>query len=258
MLSIQGIVKTFPFQAIPALNGINLELAPGEFCVVLGNNGSGKTTLFKAITGEICVDQGSIFLGKNNLTSLPVHKRAKLISTVTQETNTGTILEMTLLENIVLSLIRGKISRYRSYQSHQNLAIEALRSLDTQLVSRLHHKLSLLSGGQRQMVATLMALLSTPELLLLDEHTSALDPQTQQNLMDYTAKTIKEKKITTLMITHNLQQAVSYGDRLIMINQGKILLDLKGEAKRKFRAEYLLPYFDQSIESDKNHVAVIS
>jgi putative ABC transport system ATP-binding protein len=165
---------------------------------------------------------------------------------------------MTLLENIVLSLIRGKISRYRSYQSHESLAIEALQSLDKQLVSRLHHKLSLLSGGQRQMVATLMAILSTPELLLLDEHTSALDPQTQQNLMNFTEKTIKEKKITTLMITHNLQHAVNYGDRLIMINHGKILLDIKGEAKAKFRAEYLLPYFDQSIKSEKNHAAILS
>ncbi len=254
MLSLTDIYKTFPFQSCPTLNGISLHLAPGEFCVVLGNNGSGKTTLFKAITGETSVDSGCVKLANHNLTDVPLHKRAKLISSVTQETNTGTILEMSLLENIVLSLIRGKESQYRSYQSYKNLALNALLSLDAQLVERLHHKLSLLSGGQRQMVATLMALLSHPKLLLLDEHTSALDPQTQKKLMNYTADKIKENNITTLMITHNIQQAVNYGDRLIMIHQGKIILDLKGEEKSKFRAECLLPLFDTSIpKSEINH-----
>ncbi len=245
MLHISNISKTFPLQAQPTLQDITLQCEEGEFCIVLGNNGSGKSTLFKVLSGELIIDQGKIMLANQALTSLPVHQRAALISSVTQETHTGTILEMSLLENIVLSILRGKKSGYTNLRSHQKYAIDILSSLGLKLEYRLHDKLSLLSGGQRQIIATLMALLTKPQLLLLDEHTSALDPKTQNQLMAYTARKIKENNITTLMITHDLEQAIKYGDRLIMLHGGKILIDLNSKEKSKMTAEKLLSFFHQ-------------
>jgi putative tryptophan/tyrosine transport system ATP-binding protein len=256
MLKLSNIVKSFPSQSQPTLQGITVHLEEGEFCVVLGNNGSGKSTLFKTLSGELQIDQGNITLANKDISSLPIHQRAALISSVTQETNTGTILEMSLLENMVLAMLRGKRSRYSSLRVHQKLAIEAVASLELQLEHRLHDKLSLLSGGQRQIIATLMALLTKPQLLLLDEHTSALDPKTQTALMTFTARKIKEKNITTLMITHHLKQALTYGNRLIMLHQGKILMDLKGKEKSNMSPEKLLSYFYANKPMEKCHAYI--
>ncbi len=174
---------------------------------------------------------------------MPLHQRAKFISSVTQETNTGTVLEMTLLENIVLSLLRGKKSYYYRCHRHLEAARKVLATLGLGFEDRLHHKLYLFSGGQRQIIALLMALWTHPKLLLLDEHTSALDPQTQNKLMAFTVAKIKENKITTLMITHNLQHAMTYGDRLIVLREGKIIVDVKGKEKSQLTNERCLNLF---------------
>jgi putative ABC transport system ATP-binding protein len=241
MLCIAGLCKEF--NGCCVLKEVNIELSQGEFCMLIGNNGSGKSTLLRSISGEYQVDAGRIQIAGEDITKNPLHYRAKFISSVTQDIVCGTIPEMTLLENIVLSQLRIRKSRLRFFASHARDINDLIKDLGTGLESYLYSPLRELSGGQRQIIATLMALSSDPQLLLLDEHTSALDPKMQVSLMEYTASKISALGVTTLMITHNLEDAISYGDRLIMLHQGQIVLDVRGEDKSRLKAPGLLKLF---------------
>lgn len=243
MLQLIDVYKTFPGHFAPTLKGINLTLTSGEFCVLIGSNGSGKSTLIKSISGEHRIDQGKVIINEKDLTNSSLHDRAKYISSVTQNINIGTISEITLLENMVLSRIRASKSSLGLYKSHEKELHALVKELGLGLEQYINSPLSALSGGQRQSIATLMAVSFRPQILLLDEHTSALDPKSQEILMEYTVKQIQKKQITTIMITHNLKDAVSYGDRLIMLHQGQVTLDLKGKSKASLTVEKLLELF---------------
>lgn len=249
MLSIKEAYKSFPHSFEPILKGINLDLNKGEFCILVGSNGSGKSTLFKTITGEHSLDSGSIFINGKEITRRTLYQRAHNISTVTQNIATGTIQEMTLLENITLSCMRGKKSHFYFYKNKLEGITAILKELGLGLEKYIEEPLKSLSGGQCQSIATMMAILSKPDLLLLDEHTSALDPKTQNRLMEYTAEQIKQQNMTTLMITHNLADAVRYGDRLIMMHRGKIVFDVNQEAKKDLQIDQLLSLFHRYEDS---------
>jgi len=242
MLELHNIYKSFSERSRPVLNGVNLKLEKEEFCVLIGDNGSGKSTLIKSISGEHFPDSGLITLNGQNITYLPIHKRAKLISTVSQDINKGTVQSMTLFENLSLSYLRNKNASYACYQKHKEQLTEKIECLG--LKNYIDMPMSTLSGGQQQIIATIMATLSTPALLLLDEHCSALDPKASENLMKYTTKIIERLSITTLMITHNLNDAIRYGNRLIKMQDGKIVLDVKGNDKKNLTAQQLYDLFN--------------
>lgn len=249
MLKIASLYKSFSTTFAPALNNINLEVASGEFCVIIGSNGSGKSTLLKTITGDYSCDSGKIILDEKNITSASLYERSKYISSVTQDINLGTIGEMTLLENMVLSFLRDKKDHFTSYQKHASYFLDILKTYSLGLEKYLHTSLGFLSGGQRQTIATLMAFLTKPRLLVLDEHTSALDPKAQSLLMGDTSRRIQAEKITTLMVTHDLKAALLYGDRLLMMHQGKIVLDMKKADKKDLDLKTLQALFYQYAEN---------
>jgi putative ABC transport system ATP-binding protein len=236
MLKISNVTKSFSGVFEPVLKGIDLSLKEGEFCTLIGANGSGKSTLLKIISGEYLADSGEI-------------RRNGKVSQVVQEVNKGTIPSMTMLENIALICV--KTSHFSFYKRHKNEIMDKIRFLNIGLEKFVDQPLSVLSGGQRQTIATLMALNSGSKILLLDEHTSALDPKMQMMLMEYTAKSVRELGFTTLMITHNMEDAVKYGDRLIMMHKGRIVVDLKGREKSNLKIQSLLEMFhkfeDQSL-----------
>ncbi len=232
MLKLEKIKKTFPGGFEPVLKGIDLTLSPGEFCIVIGSNGSGKSTLMRSISGEYSVDSGKILV-----------KGKALIASVTQDINQGTIAEMTLLENMVLSKLLGKKASFNFYQQQMAEVAVIVKELGIGLENYIDQPLKHLSGGQRQIIATLMAINSKPKILLLDEHTSALDPKMQKLLMEYTANAIAKNNITSLMITHKLDDALRYGDRLIMLHQGQIVFDVNAEEKRALDINKLLELF---------------
>lgn len=240
MLVLNQITHAFPGCFEPVLKGLNLTVQEGDFCVVIGSNGSGKSTLMRAISGEYIVDSGSIFIDQEEVTDTD---RSHLIASVIQDVNQGTILEMTLLENMVLSAMRVKRAGFAFYRHYEKEMLSQIQTLDLGLERYLNQPLQCLSGGQRQMIATLMAVCSKPKVLLLDEHTSALDPKMQQVLMDYTAQAITEHNITSLMVTHKLDDAIKYGNRLIMLHQGKIVLDVSGPEKASLSMAQLLAFF---------------
>jgi putative ABC transport system ATP-binding protein len=240
MLRLTQITHAFPGGFRPVLQHMNLQLQSGDFCVVIGSNGSGKSTLMKVISGEYTPNQGRILLNGTDVT----HKqRRRGMTSVIQDVNKGTIPEMTLLENMILSLSRVKPRGFSLYHRRASRIGDMLKTLDMGLEKYVHAPLSHLSGGQRQMVATLMAMATRPQLLLLDEHTSALDPCMQKTLMTYTNQAIAAQKLTCLMITHKLDDAIQYGNRLIMLHQGEIVLDLSKKAKQSVRASELLALF---------------
>lgn len=228
MLNLYNIQKSFPGNFEPTLKDINLELDPGEFCIVIGSNGSGKSTLIKTISGEYSLDSGKITIDGQDVTK---QDRSKFIASVTQDVSKGTIPEMTLLENMVLSQMRNKAAGLSFYQNQETEIVTIIKSLGMGLEHYINDPLQKLSGGQKQIIATLMAISSEPSILLLDEHTSALDPKMQSLLMKYTASSITQNAITTLMITHKLDDAAKYGNRLIMLHEGRIVFDAQGEEK---------------------------
>jgi len=240
MLILNKVSKTYPNNFAATLKEVDLHLLPGEFCVVIGSNGSGKSTLMKSISGEIKIDNGQII------------KNGK-ISVVTQDINKGTIPEMTLLENIVLSELANNNASLKFYHQSKARIVEELSKLNLGLEKYLNTPLRNLSGGQKQMIATFMAIHSRSDILLLDEHTSALDPKMQEIVMQYTNHSIRENKLTSLMITHKLDDAIKYGNRLIMLHNGQIVLDLKN--KKDLTIEKLLELFhkfeDQSFRGQK-------
>jgi len=246
MLQLNNVIKSFPGVFEPILKGIDLHLEEGDFCVVIGSNGSGKSTLLRTVSGEITPDSGRV-------------SRKGVISQVVQDVNKGTIPSMTLLENVALSQMRLKGPRFSFYNRYKNDVVEKIRSLNLGVEQHIDQPLGTLSGGQRQVIATLMALHSGGEILLLDEHTSALDPKMQVMLMEYTAQMVEQLHLTTMMITHNMEDAVKYGNRLIMLNRGRVVLDLRGQDKSKLEVKSLLAMFrqyeDQSllfVEGSKN------
>jgi len=240
MLVLKNITKSFSQTAMPALDNLNLTIDQGEYCIILGSNGSGKSTLLKTISGEYKADSGQIFLNRLNITKQPIHHRAKYISSVAQDITKGTIGDMTLLENMSLSNIRGKIASYKFFKSKTTAISDKIKQLGLGLEKSVDNNMSSLSGGQRQAIATLMAMYPEPDILLLDEHTSALDPRSKEKIMNFTDMHIKQHNLTTLMITHNIEDAVKYGTRLIIMHHGKFVFDVRGQEKSAITSKKLL------------------
>ena len=251
MLEIKGVYKTFNAGTINekvALNGVDITLNDGDFVTVIGGNGAGKSTLLNMITGVYPVDCGSIKIDGIELTKLPEYKRAKYFGRVFQDPMTGTAADMQIEENLALAARRGKKRTLLSGIKKAERAEykKLLAKLELGLEDRLTSKVGLLSGGQRQAITLLMATLQNPKLLLLDEHTAALDPQTAAKVLDITDELVNAGKITTLMITHNMKDAITYGNRLIMMNNGRIVFDVSGEEKSKLTIEELIQKFSET------------
>ena len=251
MLQISHISKTFNPGTVnekKALNGVDLHLNSGDFVTILGSNGAGKSTLFGAIAGSFVVDEGTIRLDGQNITSLPDYKRSKFIGRLFQDPLKGTAPSMTIEENLALAYLRAseKRSPFSVVTAKDRAGFrEKLAQLELGLEDRMDHPVGLLSGGQRQAVTLLMATLKKPKLLLLDEHTAALDPQTAQRVMDITDRLVRENHLTTLMITHNMRDAIHYGNRLLMLHNGRIVLDISGEEKARLTVPDLLALFSK-------------
>ncbi len=250
MLELQGIRKTF-YPGTPnekkALNGVDLHLNAGDFVTIVGSNGAGKSTLFNAISGVFSVDEGMIRLDSKNITNMKEYKRAYDIGRLFQDTMKGTAPNMTIEENLALAYSRkaGK-SFFAVNRQDREYFTELLRQLDLGLESRMKAKVGQLSGGQRQAVSLLMSTISQPKLLLLDEHTAALDPATAQKVLDITTRIVSEGHITTMMITHDMQAALTLGNRTIMMDDGKIIFDISGEERAKMTVEDLLECYHEN------------
>ena len=254
MLEIKEIRKTFNPGTInekQALCGVSLTLNDGDFVTVIGGNGAGKSTLLNAVAGTFPVDSGSITIDGIDVTRLPEHKRAQYIGRVFQDPMMGTAATMQIEENLALAARRGKARGLRvgiTAKERKDYR-ELLKILDLGLEDRLTAKVGLLSGGQRQALTLLMASLVKPKLLLLDEHTAALDPKTAAKVLDTTEKIVRRDKLTTLMITHNMRDAIAHGNRLIMMDGGQIVADIRGEEKRNLTVQDLLDKFH--VENDR-------
>ena len=245
MLEIKNISKTFNAGTVNekvALNGVSLTLKEGDFVTVIGGNGAGKSTLLNAVAGVWPVDSGTISIGGVDVTRLPEHKRAKYIGRVFQDPMTGTAATMQIEENLALARRRGcrRTLRPGITKAEREEYRELLKILDLGLEDRLTSKVGLLSGGQRQALTLLMASLVKPKLLLLDEHTAALDPKTAAKVLAATETIVQRDNLTTLMITHNMRDAIAHGNRLIMMYEGRVALDISGEEKKKLTVEDLL------------------
>ena len=256
MLEVKNIWKTFNPNTVNekvALKGVDLTLRDGDFVTVIGGNGAGKSTLLNAVAGVWPVDAGSINIGGADVTKLSEHKRAKYIGRVFQDPMMGTAATMQIEENLALAARRGKARGLRSgiTKAEREEYRELLKTLDLGLEDRLTSKVGLLSGGQRQALTLLMATLQKPKLLLLDEHTAALDPKTAAKVLDATERIVQKDNLTTLMITHNMKDAIVHGNRLIMMYEGRIALDISGEDKKKLTVNDLLAKFGQATGSDE-------
>lgn len=251
MLQVEKVTKIFNQGSVnekTALDNISFHLNKGEFVTIIGSNGAGKSTFLNAIAGNFPIDYGTITIGYQDVTKLPQHKRAALISRVYQDPMSGTAGAMTIEENLVMAWRRGDKRRLRLAIKEKDRAFfrEQLTKLGLGLENRLTVKVNLLSGGQRQALTLLMATIKKPELLLLDEHTAALDPKTAEIVLQLTREVTKENQLTTMMITHNLDQALNVGDRTIMMHEGKIILDIQGEQRRNVTIGNLLEMFERA------------
>lgn len=260
MLKIMNVTKTFNLTGNQediriALNDISLEVEEGEFVTIIGGNGSGKSTLMNTICGVFPPDKGSIYIDGVCVDKLQEHERAKYLGRVFQDPMTGTSADMSVIENCELAIRRGKKRglRWGFKKENKEFFIKEMKKLGLGLETRLGQKVGLLSGGQRQALTLLMATFVKPKILLLDEHTAALDPKTASLVMNVTNDIVTKEKITTLMITHNMKDAIKYGTRLIMLNEGKIIFDIKGEEKQNLSVEDLLKKFSekQVVMNDK-------
>ncbi len=250
MLKITNVSKTFNQGTINekvALDNVSITINDGDFITVIGGNGAGKSTLLNAICGTIAVNGGTIELDGKDITALKEAKRAKYLGRVFQDPMMGTCADMSVEENLALAVRRGKkrTLKWGMPKKDRELYVEELTKLNLGLEERLSNKVGLLSGGQRQAVTLLMATLTRPELLLLDEHTAALDPKTAEKVLALTKQIVEGSGITTLMITHNMQDAITYGNRLIMMNAGKIIYDVSGEEKKNLTVKTLLEKFEE-------------
>lgn len=229
------------------LKGIDLEINQGDFITIIGGNGAGKSTLLNSIAGTLPVEEGQLFLGSKNITKQNVVKRSKQISRVFQDPKMGTAVRLTVEENLAIALKRGKRRGFTKGVKaiNRDFFREQLATLNLGLEDRLQAEIGLLSGGQRQAITLLMATIIKPDLILLDEHTAALDPKTSALVMALTKKLITEQQLTAFMVTHNMEDAIKYGNRLIMLHQGTIAVDISGEAKKKLTVTDLLELFHQ-------------
>ena len=251
MLKIENIYKTFNAGTVnekAALQGLSLHLKEGDFVTVIGGNGAGKSTMLNAITGVFGIDSGKVLIDGEDVTHLPEYKRAKFIGRVFQDPMMGTAATMQIEENLALAARRGKPRTLRSgiTKAEREEYQEKLKILNLGLEDRMTSKVGLLSGGQRQALTLLMASMNKPKLLLLDEHTAALDPKTAAKVLEITDKIVTENHLTTLMITHNMRDAIAHGNRLIMMQDGHIVVDVEGEQKKKLTVEDLLKLFAQA------------
>ncbi len=251
MLELKNIYKTFNAGTVNekmALKGLNLTLEDGDFVTVIGGNGAGKSTMLNAIAGVWPVDQGQILIGDTDVTKLPEYKRAKYLGRVFQDPMTGTAATMEIQENLALAMRRGESRTLRAgiTKKEHDKYKEMLATLGLGLEDRMTSKVGLLSGGQRQALTLLMATLKKPKLLLLDEHTAALDPKTAAKVLQTTDMIVNRDKLTTLMITHNMKDAIAHGNRLIMMMDGNIILDIRGEEKKKLTVADLLHKFEEA------------
>ena len=256
MLEIKNVYKTFNAGTVNekrALKNLNLSVADGDFVTVIGGNGAGKSTMLNAITGALAVDYGSITIDGVDVTHLPEHKRAKYIGRVFQDPMMGTAATMQIEENLAMAARRGKPRTLRIgiTKAEREGYRQQLATLGLGLEDRMTAKVGLLSGGQRQALTLLMATLQKPKLLLLDEHTAALDPKTAAKVLETTQRIVEENKLTTIMITHNMRDAITYGNRLIMMYDGHVVVDVSGEEKKKLTVEQLLNLFSQASGSDE-------
>ncbi len=248
MLQVKEAVRVFHQGTVDerrALDGLSLDLKPGDFAVVIGSNGAGKSTLLNAVAGNIMLDTGSVEINDFDVTDLANHRRSRFVSRVFQDPMVGTAAGMTIEENLALADIRGKKRSFsialgrKKRDRYRGL----LASLSLGLEDRLTSKVELLSGGQRQALSLIMAVMGEPNLLLLDEHTAALDPRTAAIVMEHTVRVIAETGLTAIMVTHNMEHAVTYGNRILMMDSGKIKLELSGSEKEESTVEGLIERF---------------
>ncbi|MBO4898720.1 MAG: ABC transporter ATP-binding protein [Lachnospiraceae bacterium] len=250
MLELKNIHKTFNPGTVnekTALSGLNLRLNEGDFVTVIGGNGAGKSTMLNAIAGVWLVDEGTITIDGDDVTKLPEHKRAKYLGRVFQDPMNGTAATMQIDENLALAARRGKFRSLKKGITAKEMSYfkERLATLDLGLEDRMTTKVGLLSGGQRQALTLLMAALVKPRLLPLDEHTAALDPKTASKVLETTQRIVDADNITTLMITHNMKDAIAHGNRLIMMHEGNIIYDVSGEEKKNLHVSDLLAKFEE-------------
>lgn len=255
MLEMTNVCKTFNAGTINekrALIDIRLRLETGDFVTVIGGNGAGKSTLLNLVAGVFPCDRGSVVLDGTDITRQPEYMRAKLLGRVFQDPMRGTASEMGIEENLAMAYRRGKrrTLRWGITGREREFYRERLKKLGLGLEDRMSSKVGLLSGGQRQALTLLMATLQKPELLLLDEHTAALDPRTAKNILELTGEIVAEDRLTTMMVTHNMRDAIRYGNRLIMMDEGRIIYDIAGEEKRGLEVEDLLKKFETASGSE--------
>ena len=254
MLKLENICKTFNIGTVNekrAVDGVTLTLEEGDFVTVIGGNGAGKSTILNLIAGVYPVDQGKILLNNTDLTPMPEHRRARFLGRVFQDPMMGTAATMEIEENLALAYRRGRMRGLGRGISgaERKLYREKLSTLGLGLEDRMSSKVGLLSGGQRQALTLLMATLQKPDLLLLDEHTAALDPKTADKVLQLTEELISRDHLTTLMVTHNMKNAIQYGNRLIMMDSGRVVVDIRGEEKKNLSVRDLLEKFH--IENDR-------
>lgn len=255
MIRLERVTKTFSKGTIDekvAINGMSLHVRKGDFVTVIGSNGAGKTTFLNLISGTFRPDEGDIFIDASKVTHLPEHRRAKYLGRIFQDPLMGTAASMTIEENLAMADLRGKHRGLRwgvtkSLREHYR---HILSVLDLGLETRLKDTVSLLSGGQRQSLTLLMVTLSLPKLLLLDEHTAALDPKTAQRVIGLTKKIVEKNNLTTIMVTHNMLQAIKYGNRMIMLHEGKIQFDIQGEEKTALTVEEVVRRFGAELKDE--------
>ena len=251
MLKVKNIYKTFNKGTINQKNAIvdvSLELKEGDFVTVIGGNGAGKSTLLNLISGMYIIDKGVITIDDNDISKKPEYKRAQYIGRVFQDPMMGTCADMSIEENLAMALRRGKrrTLKWGITKEEKELCKKQLELLDLGLENRMTSKVGLLSGGQRQALTLLMATITKPRLLLLDEHTAALDPKTAKKVLELTEKLIKENHLTAIMITHNMKDAINYGNRLFMMNDGQLVLDIHEDKKKDLQVSDLLQMFENA------------
>ncbi|MCR4676028.1 MAG: ABC transporter ATP-binding protein [Sphaerochaetaceae bacterium] len=262
MLSIRNISKTFNAGTVnerKAIDNLSLELNEGDFVTVIGGNGAGKSTLLNLIAGVYMVDKGKIFADRIDITRLPEYKRASFLGRVFQDPKMGTSPDMLIEENLALASRRGqrRTLRWGITELEREKYRETLKSLNLGLEDRLTTKVGLLSGGQRQALTLLMSVLKKPKVLLLDEHTAALDPKTAAKVLEISEKVVKENNLTTMMVTHNMKDAITYGNRLIMMNSGHIVVDISGEDKKHLTVKDLMDLFSSASGSEMTNDAML-
>ena len=256
MLDIQNLSKTFNPGTVnekKALSSLSLHLDEGDFVTIVGSNGAGKSTLFNAIAGSFYADEGSISLAGKDITFMPEHERSRRIGRLFQDPLRGTAPSMTIEENLALAYLRAAHGNpfSRISKKDKEFFAEQLKQLDMGLEDRMKNPVGLLSGGQRQALTLLMASLKQPKLLLLDEHTAALDPKTADKVLALSDQIVQENNLTTLMITHNMKDAIAHGNRLIMMDAGRVVVDISGEDKKKLTVPDLLALFSRASGSDE-------